>query len=108
LDAGMSADHCKQQDIAAEFIIKALTIYENTVTDSKQQFQCLQFTMCTLLQMDCFSSVNYNLLATKLAQHSVKLLILSDKCKALCGVAHLFWNANVSLQFKFSPLLKTD
>lgn len=90
-NAALTSDFCRFEEISYEFITQSLVIYENSITDSKHQFRCLQLLIGAVQQTRAFSQENYETLAAKLAQHSSRLLIKPDQCRAIYSVSHLFW-----------------
>lgn len=97
VNAALASSTCKFEEIAYEFVTQAFVMYEENITDSKLQFSCLQFIIGAIHQMDCFSSENYETIITKTAQHSSRLLVKPNKCRAIYTVSHLFWTPSVCI-----------
>lgn len=89
--AGQSADECGFEEIAYEFFVEAFTIYEESISESKAQFQAITCIVGALQQVRVFSADNYDTLITKAALHSAKLLKKPDQCRAVYLSSHLWW-----------------
>ena len=99
--AALAANNCAFEEIAYEFITQAFVIYEDSITDSKQQFRCLQLIAGAIQQTRCFSDSNYEAIITKTALHASRLLLKPDQCRAIYTVSHLFWTPSVCFSFCF-------
>jgi len=74
-----------------EFFAQAFTIYEDSISDSRAQFQAV-CTIAGALQMTRrFGKENYDTLITKAALHGSKLLKKPDQCRAVYLASHLWW-----------------
>ena len=91
LNAGQIADRCGSEETAYEFFVQAFTIYEESITDSKSQFECVLLIVSALQQTRHFSRDNYDTLATKSALHGAKLLKKPDQTRAILAASHLWW-----------------
>ncbi|CAO3644169.1 unnamed protein product [Cunninghamella echinulata] len=91
--AGQSADELGFEEIAYEFFVEAFSIYEESISESKAQYQALTCIIGALQQSQVFSADNYDTLITKAALHSARLLKKPDQCRALYSASHLWWNA---------------
>ncbi|KAI8988091.1 vacuolar protein sorting-associated protein 35 [Mycotypha africana] len=89
--AGQSADECGFEEIAYEFFVEAFTIYEESISDSKAQYQAITCIVGALQQTRVFSANNYDTLITKAALHSGKLLKKPDQCRGVYLSSHLWW-----------------
>ncbi|KAF7459311.1 putative vacuolar sorting protein 35 [Cryptosporidium felis] len=79
--------------ICYEFLTQSLVCFEEELVESKKQFQGLMSIIGTLVtQVRCITKGSYELLASKLAQYSAKLLRKPDQCRAILMCSHLFWN----------------
>ena len=76
--------------IAYEFYSKAFAIYEE-IANSSAQFAAITSIISTLQMSSVFGEENYDVLRTKAAQYSAKLLKKEDQCRAVASVAFLFW-----------------
>lgn len=79
------------EDIAYEFFAQAFTVYEESISDSRAQYQAVCCVASALHQTRSFSRENYDTLITKCALHGSKLLKKPDQCRAVCAASHLWW-----------------
>ncbi|KAL0075946.1 vacuolar protein sorting-associated protein 35 [Phycomyces blakesleeanus] len=89
--AGQSADEIGFEEIAYEFFVEAFTIYEESISESKAQFEAITSIIGALQQTRVFSLDNYDTLITKATLHSSKLLKKPDQCRAVYLSSHLWW-----------------
>ncbi|KAF7724284.1 Vacuolar protein sorting-associated protein 35 [Apophysomyces ossiformis] len=89
--AGQSADEIGFEEIAYEFFVEAFTIYEESISESKAQFQAITCIVGALQRTRVFSYDNYDTLITKAALHGSKLLKKPDQCRAVYLSSHLWW-----------------
>ncbi|EME88645.1 uncharacterized protein MYCFIDRAFT_149259 [Pseudocercospora fijiensis CIRAD86] len=92
VSCGQVASQCENEDVAYEFFAQAFTIYEESISDSRSQFQAI----CIIAGALCscserFSRENYDTLITKAALHGSKLLKKPDQCRAVYLASHLWW-----------------
>ncbi len=88
---GQTADITGFEEVAYEFFAQAFTVYEESVSDSKAQFQAVCAIASTLHQTRNFGRENYDTLITKCALHASKLLRKPDQCRAVYLASHLWW-----------------
>jgi len=86
------ASQCENEDVSYEFFAQAFTVYEESISDSRSQFQAI----CTIAGAlsgcsEKFSRENYDTLITKAALHGSKLLKKPDQCRAVYLASHLWW-----------------
>ncbi|KAF9286719.1 Vacuolar protein sorting-associated protein 35 [Mortierella alpina] len=93
--AGQSADECGFEDICYEFFVQAFTIYEESISESKAQFQAITLMVGTLQTTSCFNADHYDTLITKCALHGAKLLKKPDQCRAVYTCSHLWWGTMI-------------
>lgn len=91
LQASLTADTCKNEEMAYEFAVQALLIYEENISDSKSQILAIKEIILSLSQTLNFSVENYDTLSTKVLLYSTKLLRKPDQCQSICLAAQLFW-----------------
>lgn len=89
---GQVASACGHEDVAYEFFAQAFTVYEESISDSRAQFQA----MCSLIGGlwkvgGGFGREEFDTLITKAALHGSKLLKKPDQCRAVCAASHLWW-----------------
>jgi len=93
LQSAHTASNCGMESFAYEFVTEAMTIYEEDIAGSAEQFAALTLIIGTLYNLK-FSPENvesYETLITKAAKHSLKLMRHNDQCHAVCMSSHLFW-----------------
>jgi len=93
LQAAHTASNCGMETFAYEFVTSAMSIYEDDIAGSAEQFAALTLIIGTLYNLK-FSAENvesYETLITKAAKHSLKLMRHNDQCHAVCMSSHLFW-----------------
>jgi len=93
LQAAHAASNCGMENYSYEFVSEAMTIYEEDIAGSSEQFSALTLVIGTLYNLN-FSAENaesYETLITKAAKHSLKLMRHNDQCHAVCMSSHLFW-----------------
>ncbi|KAL7790813.1 vacuolar sorting protein [Trichoderma ceciliae] len=94
--AGQTADLTGFEEVAYEFYAQAFTAYEESISDSKAQFQAVCVIASSLHQTRNFGKENYDTLITKCAQHGSKLLRKPDQCRAVYLASHLWWATPVA------------
>ena len=95
LSAAQIADQTAHEEISYEFFVQAFTVYEESVSDSRAQFQAVCCIAGALFQTRNFSRENYDTLITKATLHGSKLLKKPDQCRAVCAAAHLWWGTEI-------------
>ncbi|CAH1763307.1 13377_t:CDS:10 [Entrophospora sp. SA101] len=93
--AGQSADECGFEEICYEFFVQAFTIYEESISESRAQFQAITLIIGTLQTTRVFGPENYDTLITKCALHGSKLLKKPDQCRAVYISSHLWWATEI-------------
>jgi len=96
LQAAHTASNCGMENTSYEFVSEAMTIYEDDIAGSAEQFSALTLIIGTLYNLN-FSAENaesYETLITKAAKHSLKLMRHNDQCRAVCMSSHLFWRTS--------------
>ena len=77
--------------MAYEYFVQAFTIYEDSISDSRAQFQAVCILAGALQSTRGFGKENYDTLITKTALHGSKLLKKPDQCRAVYLASHLWW-----------------
>lgn len=95
LAAAQIADQTAHEEIAYEFFAQAFTVYEESVSDSRAQFQAVCCIAAALFQTRNFGRDNYDTLITKCTLHGSRLLKKPDQCRAVCAAAHLWWGTEI-------------
>jgi vacuolar protein sorting-associated protein 35 len=91
VSCGQVADQCGFEEFAYEFFAQAFTIYEDSISDSRAQFQAVCIIAGALQNTRGFGKENYDTLITKAALHGSKLLKKPDQCRAVYLASHLWW-----------------
>ena len=95
LSAAQIADQTAHEEISYEFFAQAFTVYEESVSDSRAQFQAVCCIASALFQTRNFSRENYDTLITKCTLHGSRLLKKPDQCRAVCAAGHLWWATDI-------------
>ncbi|TMS35507.1 hypothetical protein L596_002898 [Steinernema carpocapsae] len=82
--------------VTYEFISKALSVYEEDISDSKAQLTAIQLLIGTIQQVCSLTDENHEPLRNQCALAASRLFKKPDQSRAVCLVAHLFWAATVS------------
>ncbi|ODV96134.1 hypothetical protein PACTADRAFT_49536 [Pachysolen tannophilus NRRL Y-2460] len=88
------ADEIGLCDISNEFFIQSFVIYEESIVDSRLQYQSILSMIGKLHQchnLITISPENYDNLITKTALYGSKLLKKTDQCRAVYLASHLWW-----------------
>lgn len=88
---GQVADQCGFEEFSYEFFAQAFTVYEDSISDSRAQFQAVCIIASALHGTRGFGRENYDTLITKAALHGSKLLKKPDQCRAVYLASHLWW-----------------
>ncbi|GAB7363127.1 hypothetical protein MBLNU230_g3416t1 [Neophaeotheca triangularis] len=97
VSCGQVAANCGNEDISYEFFAQAFTVYEESISDSRSQFQAICVIAGALCgTTDKFGRENYDTLITKAALHGSKLLKKPDQCRAVYLASHLWWSVDKS------------
>lgn len=91
VSCGQTADQSGFEEFAYEFFAQAFTIYEDSISDSRLQFQAVCILAGALQTTRGFGKENYDTLITKAALHGSKLLKKPDQCRAVYLASHLWW-----------------
>lgn len=91
---GQVADETAFEEVSYEFFAQAFTIYEDSISDSRAQFQAVCIISSGLHGTRNFGRENYDTLITKAALHGSKLLKKPDQCRAVYLASHLWWIAD--------------
>jgi len=91
LQCAQGADQYNFKGIAYEFISQAFILYEDEMTDTKNQLRALHLMVGTLLTCKSFDESDYDALTTKTAHYAARLLTKPDQCRMVAVCSHLFW-----------------
>ena len=95
IECGQVADQTGFEEVSYEFFAQAFTIYEESISDSRAQFQAVCVIAGALHGTRAFSRENYDTLITKCALHGSKLLKKPDQCRAVYLASHLWWAVEI-------------
>jgi vacuolar protein sorting-associated protein 35 len=95
VSCGQIADQCGFEEFAYEFFAQAFTVYEDSISDSRAQFQAVCIIAGALQTSRGFGKENYDTLITKAALHGSKLLKKPDQCRAVYLASHLWWGTEI-------------
>lgn len=105
---GAVADQTGPEEVAYEFFAQAFTVYEESVSDSRAQFQAVCVIAGALHGTRGFGRENYDTLITKCALHGSKLLKKPDQCRAVYLASHLWWATEARARGEEDPKLVSD
>ena len=100
---GQVADQNGFEEVAYEFFAQAFTIYEESISDSRAQFQAVCVVAGALHGTRGFSKENYDTMITKCALHGSKLLKKPDQCRAVYLASHLWWAVEIPAKSEEDP-----
>ncbi|DAZ97408.1 TPA: hypothetical protein N0F65_011292 [Lagenidium giganteum] len=95
LECALAADSCGFEAIAYEFITQAFIVYEDQITNSREEWKALELMVLSLCACTSLSAANYEVLATKTTQYAAKLLKKQEQGAMVLNCAHLFWHRNL-------------
>lgn len=108
VSCGQVADQCGFEEFAYEFFAQAFTIYEDSISDSRAQFQAVCILAGALQATRGFGKENYDTLITKAALHGSKLLKKPDQCRAVYLASHLWWEIEIPGRGEEDPKAVSD
>ncbi|ODV83896.1 hypothetical protein CANARDRAFT_202184 [[Candida] arabinofermentans NRRL YB-2248] len=88
------ADEIKLIDISYDFFIESFMLYEQSIIDSRLQYQTLITIISKLIESKNMIELNidnFNQLITKATLYGSKLLKKTDQCRAVFLASHLWW-----------------
>lgn len=97
LQSAALADQLSFDEISYDFFSEAFTLFEETLSDSKTQFQALVY-MTQILQKtrSLYKENYYNSLIVRATLHGSKLLKKQDQCRAVYLCSHLWWATEIA------------
>lgn len=97
LQSASLADQLSLPEIAYDFFTQAFTVYEESLSDSKTQFQALVFMSQTLQKTrSLYKDSYYDSLIVRCTLHGSKLLKRQDQCRAIYLCSHLWWATEIT------------
>ncbi|KAJ3109779.1 Vacuolar protein sorting-associated protein 35 [Phlyctochytrium planicorne] len=91
LMAAKAANDTGHEELSYEFFVQALTMYEESISESKAQMAAITLIIGTLYTTSIFGYENYETLITKCTVHCSRLLKRVDQCRGITIASHLFW-----------------
>lgn len=97
VQTGSLADQLLFDEIAYDFFSQAFTVFEESLTDSKTQFQAL-VNMTQILQKtrSLYKEKYYDSLIVRCTLHGSKLLKKQDQCRSVYLCSHLWWATEIA------------
>ncbi|KAH6917731.1 vacuolar protein sorting-associated protein 35 [Coprinopsis sp. MPI-PUGE-AT-0042] len=89
--AAQIADECGFEDLTYDFYVQAFSVYEDSISESREQLQAITLVIGTLQGAKVFNADNYDTLITKAALHGAKLLKKSHQATAVGLASHLWY-----------------
>lgn len=84
--------YTNHETVAYDFITRAVSLYEDEISDSKAQLAAITLIISTYEQITCFGEENADPLRTNFALAASKLLKKPDQSRAVALCSHLFWS----------------
>lgn len=84
--------YTNHETVAYDFITRAVSLYEDEISDSKSQLAAITLIISTYEQITCFGEENADPLRTNFALAASKLLKKPDQSRAVALCSHLFWS----------------
>ncbi|CCK69226.1 retromer subunit VPS35 KNAG_0C01130 [Huiozyma naganishii CBS 8797] len=98
LQTASIADQLSLPEISYDFFTQALTVFEDTLSDSRTQFQAIVY-MTQILQrtrsLRTEGEDYYDNLIVRTTLHASKLLKKQDQCRAVYLCSHLWWATEI-------------
>ncbi|QLL31497.1 hypothetical protein HG536_0B03600 [Torulaspora globosa] len=92
------ADQLSLGEIAYDFLSQAFTLFEESLSDSRTQFQALVYMAQSLQKTRSLHEESYyELLIVRCTLHGSKLLKKQDQCRAVYLCSHLWWATEIAL-----------
>lgn len=89
------ANQVGAEEAAYEYFVEAFTIYEESISDSRAQYQAIVLIAGVLQSTRNFSPDSYDTLVSKCALYGSKLLKKPDQCRAVYLASHLWWAVEI-------------
>ncbi|AAS52578.1 AEL107Wp [Eremothecium gossypii ATCC 10895] len=98
LQSAAIADHLGLSEISYDFFTQVFTIFEESLSDSRSQFQAI-ITMAQTLQKtrSLYVENYYDSLITRCTLYGSRLLKKQDQCRAVYLCSHLWWATEIPL-----------
>ncbi|KXS16312.1 vacuolar protein sorting-associated protein 35 [Gonapodya prolifera JEL478] len=92
LQSATAAGEVSFEEQTFEFFTQALTVFEDSIADSRQQFAVLTLLTATLQRNTVLTQDHYSTIAAKITVHFSRLLRRTDQCRGLLIASHLYWD----------------
>jgi len=79
------------ENICYEFFTQGLLTFEEDISETQKQFKAIFKIVGCLTRITCLSQENFDNCATKMTQHSARLLKKPLQCRAIAVCSHLFY-----------------
>ncbi|AET39953.1 retromer subunit VPS35 Ecym_5180 [Eremothecium cymbalariae DBVPG len=108
LQTAAIADHLGLSEISYDFFTQAFTVFEESLNDSRTQFQAI-VNMAQVLQKtrSLYVENHYDVLVTRCTLYGSKLLRKQDQCRAVYLCSHLWWATEIPLIGEEEGITKT-
>lgn len=98
IQSACMADQLSLGEIAYDFFSQAFTVFEESLSDSRTQFQALVYMAQSLQKTRSLHQESYyDSLIVRCTLHSSKLLRKQDQCRAVYLCSHLWWATEIAL-----------
>uniref|UniRef100_A0A0N4ZA51 Vacuolar protein sorting-associated protein 35 n=1 Tax=Parastrongyloides trichosuri TaxID=131310 RepID=A0A0N4ZA51_PARTI len=84
------------ESVVYELITKAFSLFEEDISDSKEQQDALYLLIGTIGHISCLSEENHAPLRNQCFLAVNKMLRKPDQAKMICSVASLYWEAKIT------------
>ncbi|CEF63995.1 Vacuolar protein sorting-associated protein 35 [Strongyloides ratti] len=92
------------ESVVYELITKAFTLFEEDISDSKEQQDALYLLIGTISFISCLSEENHAPLRNQCFLAVNKMLRKPDQAKMICSVASLYWESMVTENNEVKPV----
>ncbi|KAI1700562.1 vacuolar protein sorting-associated protein 35 domain-containing protein [Ditylenchus destructor] len=86
----------KSSSVTYEFVSKAFAIYEEDISESREQVQSLTLLLATIQRICQLPEESHEPLRNQCALYASKLIKRPDQARMVCLVARVFWFSKVS------------
>ena len=94
-----AAGLCEFEELAYDFYVDALTIFEDNISGSRQQSQAIAIIVGSLHASRAFNHDNYDTLVTKISVYAAKLLKRIHQALGVQVASHLWWQVRPNNKF---------
>ena len=94
-----AADACGLSDMCYEIFSETFTIYEENAADTKDQLNMLNVIISALCALRSMGEEQYEIISTKVAQYTSKLVKKHHQARMASLCSHMFWKKSLSPQY---------